>query len=757
MNGLSEETGGAWQQAGMEDSGYYSHRSSEFKFSSATGSTGRIPAPDDIFKLTFSDLNSPRYRYFRYGFTDEEDFEEFKQDLKNFRRLKREAREEFVDESPSPRNSRDSRSGLLENLKRLSRSLERPRSGRGTDPFMEFFSGDEHFQEFERVFDTINNHRFSREMDYRRPGSWREGSTEKDPFDDSDDLGALHIDETFSDFFDHDEDFMEFERELEKIKSNRRSRLLENLNRRSSCDIFSDVKAFCDRSLSRSRQNLSNTSPKVERRTSARDSADPELWNSAEEWEFVMNKLKRNSRLFCDPPKASRADDTVPNTPTAGHSDQCPCLRDCQYTCHLNCVPSVTLDCTTVSPGSGGGPVATPTDLPSPSASAETSLTDRRTVVSHRSPQQQQQQQQQQQSSTSTPSRQLSQPCINVPHVQSVGASHQRTSPAQNVLLSSGVTDPLTGASVLQTSTSAPLLSSSSSSSTASSSQCVERDLNQNAKTCAQGDAAPECRLLGDDLLVCDVPNEKDETDSGYRSGTIPDEKLPKAPSQATLNRRELQRKIQTFNHFVPKATLEMLEDGLSFQGFIKVTLNLIRPITMELGARPPSIYELLTREHIVEQSTQHIAFYMPRDTVKSIHINSKTTTKEVITNLLKKFHILDNPRKFAMYEQEFNEKNKLVKLRRLTDKDFPLTALLSWDPEKIKFYRLVLQENETGEIVWDAFSLPELGNFLQVLDKEEQEAKAQLQYKYRIMRRIILQRLKELRKERAAQAVSVA
>ena len=61
--------------------------------------------------------------------------------------------------------------------------------------------------------------------------------------------------------------------------------------------------------------------------------------------------------------------------------------------------------------------------------------------------------------------------------------------------------------------------------------------------------------------------------------------------------------------------------DGESFQGFLRVTLNLIRPITMELGARPPSIYELLTREHIVEQSTQHIAFYMPRDTVKSIHI----------------------------------------------------------------------------------------------------------------------------------------
>ncbi|RUS78303.1 hypothetical protein EGW08_013938, partial [Elysia chlorotica] len=137
-----------------------------------------------------------------------------------------------------------------------------------------------------------------------------------------------------------------------------------------------------------------------------------------------------------------------------------------------------------------------------------------------------------------------------------------------------------------------------------------------------------------------------------------------------------------------------------AFQGFVKVTMNLIRPITMELGARPPSIYELLTREHIVEENTQHVAFYMPRDTHKSLHITSDTTTKEVVTSLLKKFHILDHPRKFAMYDQEFNDKNKLVRLRRLNDKDFPLRAILDWDPERIRNYRLVLQENETGEIV---------------------------------------------------------
>ncbi|GFS23220.1 Ras and EF-hand domain-containing protein-like [Elysia marginata] len=251
-----------------------------------------------------------------------------------------------------------------------------------------------------------------------------------------------------------------------------------------------------------------------------------------------------------------------------------------------------------------------------------------------------------------------------------------------------------------------------------------------------------------DGETTTDAATEKDETDSGYRSGTIPDEKLPKVPSQATLDRQELKRKITKYNHFVPAASFEITEKE-AFQGFVKVTMNLIRPITMELGARPPSIYELLTREHIVEENTQHVAFYMPRDTHKSLHITSDTTTKEVITSLLKKFHILDHPRKFAMYDQEFNDKNKLVRLRRLNDKDFPLRAILDWDPERIRNYRLVLQENETGEIVWDAFSLPELSNFMRVLDREEKETILELRHKYAYMRQYMERRLAELRGER--------
>ncbi|XP_052780030.1 ras association domain-containing protein 1-like isoform X2 [Mya arenaria] len=254
--------------------------------------------------------------------------------------------------------------------------------------------------------------------------------------------------------------------------------------------------------------------------------------------------------------------------------------------------------------------------------------------------------------------------------------------------------------------------------------------------------------------------SEKDETDSGYRSGTIPDEKLPPKPSDATLNREELKKRISEFNKLVQGANFALLDPDRAFndeeasdcqtepfQGFIKVVLNLVRPISMSLGARPPSIYEVLTQEHIVEHNTQNISFYMPRDTVRSIHAHSTQSTKEVISLLLKKFHILDHPRKFALYEQELKN-NKIARIRRVKDIESPLAICLSWEFENIHNHRLVLQENETGEIDWEAFCVPELNNFLRVLDREQDEYMAQLRYKYKVMKRLILQRMKELRLE---------
>ena len=45
----------------------------------------------------------------------------------------------------------------------------------------------------------------------------------------------------------------------------------------------------------------------------------------------------------------------------------------------------------------------------------------------------------------------------------------------------------------------------------------------------------------------------------------------------------------------------------------------------------------------------------------------------------------------------------------------------------------------------WDAFSLPELGNFLKVLDREEAEIIQELKHKYAYMKLIMEKRKKEL------------
>lgn len=52
------------------------------------------------------------------------------------------------------------------------------------------------------------------------------------------------------------------------------------------------------------------------------------------------------------------------------------------------------------------------------------------------------------------------------------------------------------------------------------------------------------------------------------------------------------------------------------------------------------------------EPSDKRTSFYLPSDCVKQVHISSLTTTSEVIQGLLKKFLVLDNPRKFALYRQ---------------------------------------------------------------------------------------------------------
>lgn len=228
-----------------------------------------------------------------------------------------------------------------------------------------------------------------------------------------------------------------------------------------------------------------------------------------------------------------------------------------------------------------------------------------------------------------------------------------------------------------------------------------------------------------------------------------------------------LQEKIVRYNSRLKKKGsglgITLLESG-NFRGFIRVHLNLTRPINVVAGTRPPSIYDIIKEDDESANACRRTltSFYMPRDTVKNIHITSESTSLEVIKSMLKKFKVVDNPQKFALYQcypdpdsypdpedpdsclgpedpdshsgrdgDPSNNNNQLLK--RIGDHDRPLRIALDWlDSDEKKF---VLQENDAMDIAWDAFALPELNNFLMILKREEEEHLHQVKLKYQAIK----------------------
>lgn len=88
-------------------------------------------------------------------------------------------------------------------------------------------------------------------------------------------------------------------------------------------------------------------------------------------------------------------------------------------------------------------------------------------------------------------------------------------------------------------------------------------------------------------------------------------------------------------------------KDG-SYTGFIKVQLKLARPVSVPAAKRGPG-GRSGQRTAGVKRRT---SFYLPRGTVKHLHVLSHTRASEVISALLRKFTVVDDPRKFALFER---------------------------------------------------------------------------------------------------------
>ncbi|XP_054032344.1 ras association domain-containing protein 5 isoform X2 [Dryobates pubescens] len=210
-------------------------------------------------------------------------------------------------------------------------------------------------------------------------------------------------------------------------------------------------------------------------------------------------------------------------------------------------------------------------------------------------------------------------------------------------------------------------------------------------------------------------------------------------PEPPTL--QEIKEKIDKYNTKVTNCLLMKLNEDGTYTGFIKVHLKLRRPVTVPAGIRPQSIYDALKEVNLADMTAKRTSFYLPLDAIKQLHISSTTTVSEVIQGLLKKFMVVDNPQKFALFKEVRQDGQVLFQKLPLTECPLYLRLLAGPDTNLLSF---VLKENETGEVEWDAFSIPELQNFLMILDKEEKDKIQQVQKKYEKFKQRLQQTLKE-------------
>ncbi|TRY79047.1 hypothetical protein DNTS_011027 [Danionella cerebrum] len=169
------------------------------------------------------------------------------------------------------------------------------------------------------------------------------------------------------------------------------------------------------------------------------------------------------------------------------------------------------------------------------------------------------------------------------------------------------------------------------------------------------------------------------------------------------LSNEEIRHRVERYNTDSRDHFKMTLNPSGTYTGFIKVQLDLHRPITVKgLGS-----------------VNGQEAFYLPSGSINTLHISSSNTVRQVIEALLRKFTVADNPAKFALFKRFSREEQ--VYTCKLSEDEKPLFLRLVAGPstDALSF---VLKEQQTGDVTWDAFTIPELQNFLRILEKEEQD-----------------------------------
>ncbi|XP_073471878.1 ras association domain-containing protein 5 [Aquarana catesbeiana] len=204
---------------------------------------------------------------------------------------------------------------------------------------------------------------------------------------------------------------------------------------------------------------------------------------------------------------------------------------------------------------------------------------------------------------------------------------------------------------------------------------------------------------------------------------------------------QELTQKIEIFNNEVQNGlVMKMAEDG-TYTGFVKVHLQLRRPVTV--SSQTPSVYT--KKETSLDKAKENwTSLNVPLDAMKQLHISSITTVSEVIRGLLQKFQVVDDPLKFALFKKMQKDGQVFFQKLALTEHPLYVRLLAGPDADVLSF---VLKENEIGDVQWDAFTVPELQNFLLILEKEEREKVQHVQKKFVAFRQHLQEALKDTKK----------
>ncbi|XP_077356181.1 ras association domain family member 3 isoform X1 [Festucalex cinctus] len=232
-------------------------------------------------------------------------------------------------------------------------------------------------------------------------------------------------------------------------------------------------------------------------------------------------------------------------------------------------------------------------------------------------------------------------------------------------------------------------------------------------------------------------PNTQDQLNNNGNHTPTSHDVDKESKLRTEFSREEIRMKIAQYNTLTRDHLKMTLGSSGVYTGFIKVQMDLRRPVTVRAGRRATA------SASGVDAVAAGEAFYLPRGVSNTLHISSHNTVRQVIVALLNKFTVADNPAKYALYKRYRREEQ--VYVCKLSDGEQPLFLRLVAGPDDDTL-GFVLREQQTGEVLWDAFSIPELRNFLRILDKEEEEQKEALKRRYDVYRHRLKEALQELR-----------